>query len=106
MFETALVSCCSAHQKHDGEEYYIMIFAAVQTDLLSTTQHKQNSGRFGLWDSFFMCIFAFKSAKVEVWFQLECAPEQLVFVVTDNRHFYVATFFLWYSNLNICYLNM
>ena len=25
-----------------------------------------------------MDIFAFKSAKVEVWFQLECAPEQLV----------------------------
>ena len=53
-----------------------------------------------------MGIFAFKSAKVEVWFQLECAPEQLVSVVTANRHFYVATFFLWYPNLIICYLNM
>ena len=53
-----------------------------------------------------MDIFAFKSAKVEVWFQLECAPEQLVSVVTANRHFYVATFFLWYPNLIICYLNM
>ena len=52
-----------------------------------------------------MDIFAFKSAKVEVWFQLECAPEQLVSVVTANRHFYVATFFLWYPNLIICYLN-
>ena len=30
-----------------------------------------------------MDIFAFKSAKVEVWFQLECAPEQLVSVVTE-----------------------
>ena len=40
-----------------------------------------------------MCIFAFKSAKVEVWFQLECAPEQLVSVVTANRNFHVATFF-------------
>ena len=40
-----------------------------------------------------MGIFAFKSTKVEVWFQLECAPEQLVSVVTANRHFYVATFF-------------
>ena len=53
-----------------------------------------------------MDIFAFKSAKVEVWFQLEYAPEQLVSVVTANRHFYVATFFLWYPNLIICYLNM
>ena len=50
VFETALVSCCSAHEKHDGGEYYIMIFATVQADLLSTTQHKQNSGRFGLLD--------------------------------------------------------
>ena len=41
-----------------------------------------------------MGIFAFKSAKVEVWFQLEYAPEQLVSVVTAERHFYVATFFL------------
>ena len=53
-----------------------------------------------------MGIFAFKSAKVEVWFQPECAPEQLVSVVTANRHFYAATFFLWYPNLIICYLNM
>ena len=53
-----------------------------------------------------MGIFAFKSAKVEVWFQLECAPEQLVSVVTANRHFYGATFFLWYPNLIIFYLNM
>ena len=53
-----------------------------------------------------MGIFAFKSAKVEVWLQLECAPEQLVSVVTANRHFYVATFFLWYPNLIICYLNI
>ena len=27
-------------------------------------------------------------------------------MVTDNRNFYVATFFLWYPNLIICYLNM
>ena len=60
----------------------------------------------GCWSSFLMGIFAFKSAKVEVWFQLECAPEQLVFVVFANRPFYVATFFLWYPNLIICYLNM
>ena len=53
-----------------------------------------------------MGIFAFKSAKVEVWFQLECAPEQLVSVVTANKHFYVAMFSLWYQNLIICYLNM
>ena len=31
-----------------------------------------------------MGIFAFEFAKVEVWFQLECAPEQLVSVVTAN----------------------
>ena len=53
-----------------------------------------------------MGIFTFKSAKVEVWFQLECAPEQLASEVTANRHFYVAKFFLWYPNLIICYLNM
>ena len=53
-----------------------------------------------------MCIFAFKSAKVEVWYQLECAPEQLVSVLTANGYFYVATFFLWYPNLIIYYLNM
>ena len=34
-----------------------------------------------------MGIFAFKSAKVGVCFQLECAPEQLVSMVTANRHF-------------------
>ena len=51
-----------------------------------------------------MGIFAFKSAKVEVWFELECASEQLVSMVTANWHFYVAPFFLWYPNLIICYL--
>ena len=60
----------------------------------------------GCWISFLMGIFAFKSAKVEVSFQLECAPEQLISMATANRHFYVATFFLWYPNLIICYLNM
>ena len=53
-----------------------------------------------------MGIFAFKSVKVKVWFQLERAPEQLVSDVSANRHFYVATFFRWYTNLIICYLNM
>ena len=48
MFETALVSCCSAHENHEGGEYDIVILAAVQADLLSTTQHGQNSGRIGL----------------------------------------------------------
>ena len=48
-----------------------------------------------------MGIFAFESAKVEVWFQLECAPEQLVSVVTANRNFHVDKFFLWYPNLII-----
>ena len=48
MFETVLVSCCGAHENHDGGEYHIMILAAVQADLLSTTQYRQNSGRFGL----------------------------------------------------------
>ena len=53
-----------------------------------------------------MGIFAFESVKVEVWFQLECAPEQLVSVVTANRPFYFAAFFLWHPNLIICYLNI
>ena len=50
MFETALVSCCSAHENHERGEYDIMILAAVQADLLSPTQHRQNSGRFGVLD--------------------------------------------------------
>ena len=66
----------------------------------------ENNCVSGCWTSLLMGIFAFKSAKVEIWFRLECAPEQLDSVVTTNRHFYVATFFLWYPNLNICYLNM
>ena len=40
----------------------------------------------GCWTSFLMVIFTFTSAKVEVWFQFECAPEQLVFMVTVNWH--------------------
>ena len=35
MLETALVSCCSAHENHEGGDCYIMILAAVQADLLS-----------------------------------------------------------------------
>ena len=50
MLETSLVSCCSAHENHEGGEYDIMILATVQADLLFTTQHRQNSGRFGLLD--------------------------------------------------------
>ena len=50
VLETALVSCCSAYGNHDGGEYDIMILAAVQADLLFTTQHRQNSDRFGLLD--------------------------------------------------------
>ena len=41
MLETALVSSCSAHENHEGGEYDIMILAAVQADLLSTTRHRQ-----------------------------------------------------------------
>ena len=33
-------------------------------------------------------------------------PEQLVSMVIANRYFYVATFFLWYLNSIICYMNM
>ena len=50
VLETALVSCCSAHENHEEREYNIMILAAVQADLLFTTQHRPNSGRFGLLD--------------------------------------------------------
>ena len=39
------------------------------------------------WTSFLMVIFTFKSAKVEVWFELEYASEQLVSMVTVNWHF-------------------
>ena len=53
-----------------------------------------------------VCIFAFKSTKVEVWFQLEFASEQLASMVTANWHFYIATFSLCYPNLIISYSNM
>ena len=102
--------------KHGGEcsmegdglraegEFLVFIWLVSRTTGESV---RQNSGRFGLLDfTFLMGIFAFKSANVEVWFQLECAPEQLVSVVTANRHFYVATFFLWCPNLIFCFLNM
>ena len=91
--ETALVSCCSsAHENPEGGEYNIMILTAAQADLLSTTQHRQNSGRFGLLDFILDGYFRVYTAKVEVWFQPECAPEQLVSVVTANRHFILPRF--------------
>ena len=40
MLETALVSCCSTHENDEGGEYDMLILAAVQADLLSTTQHR------------------------------------------------------------------
>ena len=106
MLETALVSCYSAHENHEGREYGIMIHAAVQTDLCPRRSTDRTLVVSGCWISLFMDIFAFKSAKVEVWFQLEYAPEQLVSVVTANRRFHVATFFLWYLNLILFCLNM
>ena len=48
VLETALVSLCSTRENHEGGEYDIMILPAVQADVLSTTQHRQNSGRFWL----------------------------------------------------------
>ena len=50
VLETALFSLCSTRETHEGGEYDIMILAAVQADVLSTTQHSQNSGRFWLLD--------------------------------------------------------
>ena len=50
VLETALVSSCSARENHEGGEYDIMILAVVQTDVLSTTQHRQSFGRFWLLD--------------------------------------------------------
>ena len=46
VLETALVSLCSTRENHEGGEYDIIILARVQADVLSTTQHRQNSGRF------------------------------------------------------------
>ena len=37
VLETALVSCCSTHENHEGGRYDIMILAAVQANLLSMT---------------------------------------------------------------------
>ena len=47
----------------------------------------ENNCASGCLTSFLMGIFTFKSAKVEVLFQLECVPDQLVSVVTANRYF-------------------
>ena len=35
VLETALVSCCSAHENHEGGKYYIMIHDAAQAELWS-----------------------------------------------------------------------
>ena len=40
VLETTLVSCSSAHEHHDGGGYDIMVLAAVQAGLFSTTQHR------------------------------------------------------------------
>ena len=50
VLETALVSLSNARKNHEGGEYDVMILAAVQSDVLSTTQHRQDSGRFWLLD--------------------------------------------------------
>ena len=50
VLETTLVLFCSAHENSEGGGYDIVILAAVQAYVLATTQHRQNSGRFGLLD--------------------------------------------------------
>ena len=35
VLETALVSCCSAHENHEGGKYIIMIHDAAQAELWS-----------------------------------------------------------------------
>ena len=59
VLETALISCCSAHENHEGGKHDIMFLAAVQADVLSTMQHRQNSGRFGLLDFILDVYFRF-----------------------------------------------
>ena len=53
----------------------------------------------GCWTSFLLIISLFKSAKVEVWFQLGCAPEQPVSMVTVNWHFLCCHVFPMVSEL-------
>ena len=65
VLETALVYLCSARESHEGGEHNIMILAAVQEDVLSTTQHRQNSGRFWLLD-FILAILDFSSHGISV----------------------------------------
>ena len=50
VLETALVSLCSTRENHEGGEYEIIILATVKADVMSTTQHRHNSGRFWLLD--------------------------------------------------------
>ena len=68
VLETALVSCCSAHENHDGENM-ISRFSPQYGQICCP---RRTTGRTlvvsGCSISFLMGIFAFKSAKVEVWF--------------------------------------
>ena len=60
VLDIELVSFCSTHENHEGGEYDIMILATVQADLLSTTRHRQTSGRFGLLDFIldgYLCVY-------------------------------------------------
>ena len=49
VLETALVSCFSAHESHEGGEYDVMILAAVQADVLSTTRTGRTLVVSGCW---------------------------------------------------------
>ena len=93
----------------DGLRAEVEFFAFIWLVSITTGDSRvsHSSGRFGLLDFILDGYLHVQSAKVEVWFQLECAPEQLVSMVTvDWQFFYVAKFFLWYPNLIICYANM
>ena len=99
VLETALVSCCSAHENHEGGEYDIMILAAVQADLLSTTQHRQNSGRFGLLDSIPWVFLRLNLRTLRSGFNLNVF-QQLVSVITAKRHFLCCHIFPVVSELD------
>ena len=75
-------------ENNEGGEYDIMILAAVQADLLSTTQHRQNSGRFELLEFIPWVFSRLNLQKLRSGFNLN-VPQQLVSVVTANRHFFM-----------------
>ena len=65
-----------------------LVFICLVSITTTDSRVRHSSGRFGLLDFILDVYLHIISAKVEVWFQLECAPEQPVSMVTVIWHFF------------------